>query len=61
MENYRKIKTRQEEAAELSQTQIDQTIPLIKVNANGKVKNYVNAGTKYLQVELNHSLTNYFL
>ena len=56
------MKTRQEEAAELSHTQIDQTIPLIKVNANGKVKNYVNAGTKYLQVELNHhSLTNYFL
>ena len=40
MENYRKVTTRQLEEEMLLES------PIIKVNANGKVKNYVNAAEK---------------
>lgn len=47
MENYRKTATRQEEPIELAGAD---DIPIIKVNSNGKVKNYVNAASNHFKV-----------
>ena len=48
MEKYRKSNTLQPETPELQTGQI----PLIKVNAGGKVKNYVNACSSHFKVKI---------